>query len=374
MSPSWPYNGKLHNDSKIKKISSRYSPTQVLQWLTCVGFPGTYSEIDISSGGFPITLENLHILTRLSTIAFPIENTVLHYGTDHIMDISADSIFQRLVVERKGSYCFGLNGLLLDMLRGLEYRAYSGSGKINDPLAPHETPEYLSFVHMVLFVQPIDDSSETYLVDVGCGGNGPSRPILLSCDPHNVVMGVSPTEKHRLTRGSRPQSSLDSGPEGTERRLEVLQEKGPDSKWKIVYSFLEDEFFETVYTTMNFGVSMSPGGFFVDNIVYGRNFWLTVDEARELGANDSDMDSFLTCYMGRIGMRGGVITRHIGSGSEVIRTATTELDQRDILRELWHRYSYRGSGKCNRKVRRCAFGVLVVCLRRYRSYCQIVVF
>ncbi len=87
-------------------------------------------------------------------------------------------------------------------------RAYSGSGKINDPLAPHETPEYLSFVHMVLFFQPIDDSSETYLVDVGCGGNGPSRPILLSCDPHNVVMGVSPTEKHRLTRGSRPQSSL----------------------------------------------------------------------------------------------------------------------------------------------------------------------
>lgn len=250
------------------------------------------------------------------------------------MDISADSIFQRLVVERKGSYCFGLNGLFLDMLRGLGYRAYSGSGKINDPSAPHETPKYFSFVHMVLFVQPMNDCSDTYLVDVGCGGNGLSRPILLSCDPHNVVTGVSPTEKHRLTRGSRPQSSLDSGPEGTEWRLEALQEKGPDSKWRIVYSFLEDEFFETDYTAMNFGVSSSPGGFFVDNLVYGRNFWLTVDEARELGANDSDRNSFLTRYMGRIGMRGGVFTRHIGSGSEVIRTATTELEQRDILREL----------------------------------------
>ncbi len=114
----------------------------------------------------------------------------------------------------------------------------------------------------------------------------------------------------------------------------MLQEKGPDYKWKIVYSFLEDEFFETDYTAMNFGVSMSPEGFFVDNIVYGRNFWLTVDEARQLGANDSDIDSLLTRYMGRIGMRGGVITRHIGSGSEVIRIATTELEQREILREL----------------------------------------
>lgn len=52
----------------------------------------------------------------------------------------------------------------------------------------------------------------------------------------------------------------------------------------------------------NFGVSISPGGFFVDNLVYGQNFRLSVDEARALGADDSDMDSFLTRYMGRIGM------------------------------------------------------------------------
>ncbi|KAK0458045.1 uncharacterized protein EV420DRAFT_1643389 [Desarmillaria tabescens] len=304
MSPSWPYSGKLRNDSKIKKVPSRYSPTQVLQWLDCLGFPGTYSEVDISSGAFPVTLENLHILTRLSTVAFPIENTTLHYGKDHIMDISAGSVFQRLVVERKGSYYFGLNGLFLEMLKGLGYRVYSGSGKIKESSTPRETPEYLSFVHMVLVVQPIGDFNDTYLVD------------------------------HRLTRGSRAEPSLDLGPEGTEWRLEVLHEKGPDSKWKIVYSFLEDEFFETDYTAMNFGVSLSPGGFFVDNLVYGRNFWLTADEARGLGADDSDMDSFLTRYMGKIGVKGGIITRHIGSRSEVIRTAKTELEQRDILREL----------------------------------------
>jgi arylamine N-acetyltransferase len=38
------------------------------------------------------------------------------------MDVTANGAFRRLVEERKGSYCFGQNGLLLGMLRGLGYR------------------------------------------------------------------------------------------------------------------------------------------------------------------------------------------------------------------------------------------------------------
>lgn len=38
------------------------------------------------------------------------------------MDISPEGLYQRLVVEGKGSYCFGMNGLFLQMIRGLGYR------------------------------------------------------------------------------------------------------------------------------------------------------------------------------------------------------------------------------------------------------------
>lgn len=39
------------------------------------------------------------------------------------MDVSPAGVYERMVVQRKGgSYCFGQNGLLLGMLRGLGYR------------------------------------------------------------------------------------------------------------------------------------------------------------------------------------------------------------------------------------------------------------
>jgi hypothetical protein len=61
---------------------------------------------------------------------------------------------------------------------------------------------------MIIFVQPIADSNETYLVDVGFGGANLAQPILLSDAETNVVWGAVPPEGHRLTRGAHPLSSL----------------------------------------------------------------------------------------------------------------------------------------------------------------------
>ena len=59
---------------------------------------------------------------------------------------------------------------------------------------------------MIIFVQPEEDSNVTYLVDVGFGGFGLTRPILLSED--SVIFGTTPTEQHRLARRARDDSSL----------------------------------------------------------------------------------------------------------------------------------------------------------------------
>jgi arylamine N-acetyltransferase len=117
-----------------------------------------------------------------------------------------------------GSYCFGLNGLFFQMLKGLGFRCvyttlniqfclilgrvYAGSGRINEQ-APGVPPIFHAFVHMILFVQPIEGSNTTYFVDVGAG---PVRPILL--EEGEMVMGASPTEHHVLTRTARVESSL----------------------------------------------------------------------------------------------------------------------------------------------------------------------
>ena len=68
-------------------------------------------------------------------------------------------------------------------------------------------PVFASLSHMVIFVQPSEGSNQTYLVDVGFGSTGLVRPILLSDAGNNTVMGIDPTEMHRLTRGAHPLSS-----------------------------------------------------------------------------------------------------------------------------------------------------------------------
>lgn len=86
-------------------------------------------------------------------------------------------------------------------------RAYTAAARVNS--APTGSPySYDALTHTVLLVQPSSDSNETYVVDVGFGSSCITRPLLLSNHPDNVNIGLSETERHRLTRSPRPDSSL----------------------------------------------------------------------------------------------------------------------------------------------------------------------
>lgn len=42
---------------------------------------------------------------------------------EHYLDISPEATFKRLVIDKKGgTYCYGHNGLMLEILRSLAYR------------------------------------------------------------------------------------------------------------------------------------------------------------------------------------------------------------------------------------------------------------
>ena len=91
-------------------------------------------------------------------------------------------------------------------------RAYSGVARVNGCPPDSDGVDYTPLAHMVIFVQPIIDSNETFLVDVGYGGSNLAQPILLSNAETNVVLGAAPPAAHRLTRGSHPSSSLGKTP------------------------------------------------------------------------------------------------------------------------------------------------------------------
>jgi hypothetical protein len=70
--------GTLHDGLWIKPVASYYSTSQVVQWLSCIGYETTFTEQDIISELFPVNLHNLSVLMRLHLVTFPFENTAMH--------------------------------------------------------------------------------------------------------------------------------------------------------------------------------------------------------------------------------------------------------------------------------------------------------
>jgi hypothetical protein len=87
-------------------------------------------------------------------------------------------------------------------------RAYASAARVNVNLeTPEEQEVYTSHTHMLLFVQPDDESNLTYVVDVGFGGEV-ARPVPLLSGDESIVMGLGPAEENRLFKAPLPQSSL----------------------------------------------------------------------------------------------------------------------------------------------------------------------
>ncbi|KAJ4475298.1 hypothetical protein C8J55DRAFT_457384 [Lentinula edodes] len=349
--------GQLRDGLWIKRTPSLYNKTQAANWLSRIKYPGSWSEDNV--GDFEADLDNLCLLQRLQIVAFAFENTAMHYTSHHSMDISVPALYRRFVVEGKGSYCFGQNTLFLQMIRALGYRAYSGSGRINT--APADSPpNFLSFVHEVLFVQPLKGSNITYVVDASGGGSCITRPILLKNGAK--VMGASPSECHALVKTGRVESSLEhipnsKEPAGVEWRLIVTHasDSGPTST-RIMYSFIEDEFFDMDYECSNIGIYTGAWAekesLFMHNIVCARCFWLSDEEMEAELVKNSIFETFecdvysaggiprwdyslRSRYLGRLGLYANELKRHVGTRTETLKVFHTEVERIDILREFF---------------------------------------
>ncbi|KAF9073036.1 hypothetical protein BDP27DRAFT_1319312 [Rhodocollybia butyracea] len=350
--------GRLREGLWIKAVPSAYDEAQVSNYLCRIKFPGSWSADNVKD--FNADLDNLALLMRLHIVTFAFENTAIHYTKEHSMDISLPSLYQRLVIEGKGSYCFGKNTLFLQMIRALGYRAYSSAGRINTA-NPDSPTHFLAFVHQVLFVQPIQDSNATYVVDASGGGSCLMLPVLLKHG--SKVVGATPSEWHTLMNTARPESSLSPSPNseesaGVEWHLIVshTSDDGSISSTKILYSFLESEFFTMDYECSNLGLYTGAWSekepIFVDNIVCSRCFWLSDEEMEaELALTDNletyqrDIyseggiprwdGSLNSRFMGRLALFNTEVKRHVGTRSETVKSFHTELERIDALREFF---------------------------------------
>lgn len=108
------------------------------------------------------SLDLLNKITFAHVQNIPFENLDILLGKS--IDISLDSIFEKLIIQRRGGYCFEQNGLLLYVLKKLEFEVSPISARVRLDKSRDYTPPR---THVFLRVEL---NGLSWLTDVGVGG------------------------------------------------------------------------------------------------------------------------------------------------------------------------------------------------------------
>jgi len=115
------------------------------------------------------SLATLEGLMRSQLCSVPFENTEVQAG--RIPSLKAEDIVQKIVYDRRGGYCYELNGLFAMALCALGFEYYFAAAR------PMTYAQRRPKTHMVVVVKLED---EKYLCDCGFGGYGLRAPIKIA--------------------------------------------------------------------------------------------------------------------------------------------------------------------------------------------------
>ncbi len=107
------------------------------------------------------SLDFLRKLHRAHLLHIPFENLDIHYQRKIILDY--EMIFRKVIVNKRGGYCYELNGLFYHLLYHLGFEAKVISARVRDEASGAYGKD---FDHMAVVVHL---AGEDYLVDVGFG-------------------------------------------------------------------------------------------------------------------------------------------------------------------------------------------------------------
>ena len=129
------------------------------------------------------TLEVLQAISAGHVDAIPFENLDVLLGRP--IELTRDALMDKLVLGRRGGYCFEQNGLLLEVLQAIGFAARPLSARVR-----FQQPRDVTPARTHLFVQ-VDLDGEPWIADVGFGGFSLGAPIRFVTDatqqtPHDL--------------------------------------------------------------------------------------------------------------------------------------------------------------------------------------------
>lgn len=158
------------------------------------------------SGPIDPTIETLRAIHRAHLFTVPFENLDISLG--RIILAEEESILKKVVGQRRGGFCYELNGAFAALLRTLKFQVTFLSARV----ARANGGEGPEFDHLVLLV----DLEDPWLADVGFGDSF-LEPLRLES-----VEQADPAGTFRLVQDA-------------DRWL--MQRAEPDGNWKAQYSF-----------------------------------------------------------------------------------------------------------------------------------------
>ena len=120
--------------------------------------------------GRELNFEFLSDIATRHVATFAFSSVGCQVGDDLPLDF--ESLYQRIVIKRRGGYCFEQNGLLCEVLEELGFSPKLFLGRVI-----HNQDTHPGLTHRITMIEYED---QQYVLDVGFGFLGPSLPIPMS--------------------------------------------------------------------------------------------------------------------------------------------------------------------------------------------------
>ncbi|MEA4852661.1 MAG: arylamine N-acetyltransferase [Christensenella sp.] len=186
------------------------------------------------TGSLCPTMENLKVLQKAHVSAIPYEDLDIRAGK--YISIALPDVYQKIVVKKRGGYCFELNGLFAWLLRKLGYDVVEYYGRYLEG-EPLEMPMRRHRIARVML------DGKPYICDVGVGVKAPVWPIEIKADEVQILDG----EEYRMLRHPA---------------LGWLVQGKYKGEWNRIYSFTEDQQFPVDFEMPNHWCVTHPDSIF----------------------------------------------------------------------------------------------------------------